>query len=90
MRNRVGTGQRDAECNTAVVADERSDFRRLRANELVWSSDYLLDGRLGLQLWDGPGGFQARTFTKPVYRMRAATVSPTASTRPSRDKRNNR
>ena len=90
MRNRVGTGRRDAECNTAVVADERSDFRRLRANELVWSSDYLLDGRLGLQLWDGPGGFQARTFTKPAYRRRGASIPGTASTRPSQDKRNHR
>jgi hypothetical protein len=81
MRNRAGTGRRDAEGNTAPVADKRSDFRRLRANELVWSSDYVLDARLGLRLWDGPGGFQARTFTKPVYRKRGASIPETASNR---------
>lgn len=43
-------------------------FHRLKGKDLVWYSDYVADERYGLQLWNGPGGFQADSFTVRVYR----------------------
>ena len=87
MRNRTGIVRRDAEGKTAIAASGRANFRRLRANELVWSSDYLMDTQLGMQLWDGPGGFQAGTFTKPVYRKRGASIPQSTSNREKQTRR---
>ena len=90
MKNRVRTGRRKAEYKVAVVAGVASAFRRLRENELVWSNDYLFDRQVGLQLWDGPGGFQAGTFMKPVYRRRGASIPGSASHRLSRERQTRR
>ena len=43
-------------------------FRRLKWNELVLYGDFVADERLGLELWEGPGGFRADSFVKPIYR----------------------
>jgi len=43
-------------------------FRRLKWNELVTHGDFVSDGHRGFELWDGPTGFRADAFVKPIYR----------------------
>jgi hypothetical protein len=72
--------------NVKVGVPER--FRRLKWNEVVYHGDFVVDGRLGLELWEGPGGFQAGTFVKPIYRRKKIKRLRLAATRQS--KRNTR
>ena len=48
--------------------DDHAGFRRLQANELVSRGDFVADDHQALELWDGPTGFRADAFVKPVYR----------------------
>jgi hypothetical protein len=43
-------------------------FRRLDWNEVVCRGDFVADERLGLEPWEGPGGFRADAFVKAIYR----------------------
>jgi hypothetical protein len=43
-------------------------FRRLKADELVKTGDFVADGRVGFTLWEGPAGFRSDSFVKPIYR----------------------
>jgi hypothetical protein len=43
-------------------------FRRLKWNELVSRGDFVADGRQGFEPWEGPPGFRADAFLKPIYR----------------------
>jgi hypothetical protein len=43
-------------------------FRRLRSNELVSLGDFVANKRKGFELWEGPNGFLADSFIKPIYR----------------------
>lgn len=43
-------------------------YRRLRWNELVLQGDFVGDEQTGWKLWDGPSGFQADSFVRPIYR----------------------
>jgi len=43
-------------------------FRRLKWNELVTQGDFVSDGHRGFELWEGPTGFRADAFVKPIYR----------------------
>ena len=43
-------------------------FRRLKWNEVVSRGDFVMDEHRGFELWDGPGGFRANAFLKPIYR----------------------
>jgi hypothetical protein len=55
-------------------------FRRLKWNEVVCHGDFVADERLGLEPWEGPGGFRADTFVKPIYRRkRTGRSQPTAT-----------
>jgi hypothetical protein len=58
-------------------------FRRLKWNEVVRHGDYVGDERLGLEPWEGPGGFQADTFLKPIYRKKlTGRFRPVAARKP--------
>jgi hypothetical protein len=46
-------------------------FRRLKPSEVVVRGDYVANERLELEPWDGPGGFRAGAFVKPIYRRRS-------------------
>jgi len=74
MSNRVRSKQRNAERETASAAGTQSGFRRLKWSELVIAGDYVKAESLGFQPWEGPGGFRAGSFTKPVYRMKRTTI----------------
>lgn len=43
-------------------------FRRLKWNELVSLGDFVADEHRGFEPWEGPGGFRADAFVKPIYR----------------------
>jgi hypothetical protein len=58
--------------------DDHAGFRRLRANELVSRGDFVADDHQALEPWDGPTGFRADAFVKPVYR-RSESASPAIS-----------
>jgi hypothetical protein len=51
----------------AIVPD---NFRRLDQDEVVARGDFVKDEVLGLQPWEGPAGFRANAFLKPIYRAR--------------------
>jgi len=79
------TGEPDALPGAGVP--ER--FRRLKWNEVVRHGDFVADERLGLELWEGPGGFRADTFVKPIYRGNGSGRSrPTAIRKSKRDTNN--
>jgi hypothetical protein len=43
-------------------------FRRLKWNELVSRGDFVADERRKFELWEGPAGFRADAFVRPIYR----------------------
>lgn len=43
-------------------------FRRLKWHERVISGDFIVNENRAFEPWDGPLGFRADTFLKPVYR----------------------
>ena len=70
------TGEPEAPARTS--GSER--FRRLKRNEVVSHGDFVADERLGLQPWEGPGGFRADAFVRPIYRRKETEKSrPTAT-----------
>ena len=60
--------QRTVEPEAPTRASVPERFRRLKWNEVVWSCDFVADERLGLQPWEGPSGFRAGSFARPIYR----------------------
>ena len=52
----------------SAKADPPKGFRRLKWNELVRLGDFVVDEQGGFELWEGPGGFRADSFVKPIYR----------------------
>ena len=59
----------------AAKADVPGGFRLLEWSEVVRRGDFVADGHEGFQPWEGPTGFRASTFVKPIYR-RTKTRSP--------------
>ena len=44
-------------------------LRRLKWNEVVFRGDFVASEHRGFEPWEGPGGFRADTFVKPIYRL---------------------
>jgi len=56
---------------------EPKGFRRLKFNELVSIGDFVQNESCDLEPWDGPRGFQAGSFVKPIYRPeRKRSIAP--------------
>ena len=53
---------------TSLESRPEVRFRRVRSNELVIPGDYIQDGEHAYQPWEGPRGFRAASFRKPVFR----------------------
>jgi len=64
-------------------------FRRLKWNEVVCHGDFVADERLGLEPWEGPGGFRADSFVKPTYRRKETGRFRPTATRKSKRNTNN-
>lgn len=67
------TGEPEALSGNGV----RERFRRLKWNELVRQGDFVANGNRRLELWEGPGGFRADAFVKPIFRRRARRLTGT-------------
>jgi hypothetical protein len=50
-------------------------FRRLEANELVSRGDFVADPHSGFESWEGPTGFRADSFVKPIYRKQEVRLT---------------
>jgi hypothetical protein len=74
MKLNLATSDRE-ENGTAVEAPEPKGFRRLKFNELVSEGDFVQDETRGMQPWDGPRGFQAGSFVKPIFRTERRRTS---------------
>lgn len=61
----------DATAAVAAPASAAKHFRRLKANELVSRGDFTANGPRGFEPWEGPTGFRADSFVKPIYRKYA-------------------
>ena len=55
-------------------------FRRLKWNELVNRHDFVKDEHRGFEPWEGPGGFRADAFVKPIYRQDESRSTATKKT----------
>ena len=58
------TGEPEVPARNGVL--ER--FRRLKWNELVCHGDFVANGDRRLEPWEGPNGFRADAYVKPIYR----------------------
>jgi hypothetical protein len=55
-------------------------FRRLKWNEVVCRGDFVAGEHRAFEPWEGPGGFRADTFVKPIYRRKeTGRFRPTAT-----------
>jgi hypothetical protein len=52
-------------------------LRRLRSSELVGAGDFVADEQTGIELWEGPNGFRADSFVKPIYRRQQSRAPAT-------------
>jgi hypothetical protein len=50
------------------LVDIPKRLRRLKRNELVTRGDFVVEEQRGFEPWEGPGGFRADAFVKPIYR----------------------
>jgi len=55
----------------APASGAAESFRRLRAEELVCRGDFVGDARAGFEPWEGPTGFRADAYVKPIFRKYA-------------------
>ena len=60
-------------------------FRRLKMNEVVSHGDFVANERLGFEPWEGPGGFRAGAFLKPIYRRKETGSRPEAKRKSKRN-----
>jgi hypothetical protein len=61
-------GEDRTNCATAEAGvPER--YRPLKWNELVRHGDFTMDLCGGFEPWEGPTGFRADAFVKPIYRQ---------------------
>ena len=72
MPVQTGRSRKLAEWQNKLVMslDGRSGvrFRRVASNELVMPGDYIKEAEDRYEPWEGPRGFRAASFCKPVYR----------------------
>ena len=62
------TGQTRSQPQASAKTGARAHFRRLKPNEMVRAGDFVANEQQGFEPWDGPSGFLADAFVKPIYR----------------------
>ncbi|HKI68878.1 MAG TPA: hypothetical protein VKA67_04770 [Verrucomicrobiae bacterium] len=68
----AGPTQRTGGTGAPAKAGVPKRYRRLKCNELVSHGDFVADEHRGFEPWEGPNGFRANSFIKPVYRYYAS------------------
>jgi hypothetical protein len=71
------TTQRVSKPETATKAGAPKRFRRLKWNELVSRGDFVVDEHRRFEPWEGPSGFRADAFVKPIYRLAESRLTGT-------------
>jgi len=56
--------------NLQTVTQSPRQFRRLKWDELVTTGDYIVNEDRRFEPWEGPNGFRADAFLKPIYRRK--------------------
>jgi len=74
------TTQRVTKPEASEIAGVPKRFRRLKWNEVVSCGDFVADEHRGFEPWEGPGGFRASAFLKPIYRRHE--IRSTATKKP--------
>jgi hypothetical protein len=64
----VRTRPRMHKPKAAAVAGGAKRFRRLNWDERVVQGDFVQNEHRRFEPWEGPGGFRADAFVKPIYR----------------------
>jgi hypothetical protein len=77
MKLNTNSIARNREAEALPRARVPKRFRRLKWNELVLYGDFVANERLGLELWEGPGGFRADSFVNPIYRRNKSRSTAT-------------
>lgn len=67
-----------AKKNTPGIAPQ---YRRLKSDQLVRHGDFVRDAHQGFALWEGPTGFRADAFVRPIYRREEMRSNPTEKTK---------
>lgn len=71
LRTARGLSSRNTQSNQSRLlfrAEVVKHFRRLKGNEMVSIGDFVMDERETFIPWEGPTGFRANAFIKPIYR----------------------
>ncbi len=61
----------EASANTRVP----KGLRLLHSNELVSPGDFVGDEHRGFAPWEGPSGFRADSFVRPIYRQHGSRLT---------------
>jgi hypothetical protein len=70
-----------APAETTMPTGTLPGFRRLRPAEVVGRGDFVANAERGLEPWEGPGGFRASAFVKPIYRRVTRRLPKTENTK---------
>lgn len=54
---------------SSIVTGDPGHFRRLKSDERVIRGDLVENEQSQLIEWEGPTGFRASSFNRPVYRL---------------------
>ncbi|MGZ5528828.1 MAG: hypothetical protein ACXWJB_09175 [Limisphaerales bacterium] len=57
-----------------MKTDDLKNLRRVRWDEVVREGDFVIAGK-GFEPWEGPSGFRADSFLKPIYRTRQSIAT---------------
>ena len=68
MSRATKTTQRANQPSASAKAGIPKRLRRLKSNELVSLGDFVADEHRKFEPWEGPSGFRADAFVKPIYR----------------------
>jgi hypothetical protein len=60
--------------DTSAKADIPIQLRLLNGNEVVSRGDFVAGEHQEFELWEGPAGFRADSFVKPIYRRARGTA----------------
>ena len=79
------TAQRVNKPGASAKAGVPKRFRRLKWNELVSLGDFVANEHRGFEPWEGPRGFRADAFVKPIYRLDESRSTAAKKNHPAPD-----
>ncbi|MBI5386956.1 MAG: hypothetical protein HZA90_19970 [Verrucomicrobia bacterium] len=71
------SAQQMEKAKASVKAGVPKRVRRLKWNEVVCRGDFVANEHQGFKPWEGPSGFRADAFVKPIYRRDRSRLAAT-------------